>query len=141
MLIDPDGTRHYLGQSAAGDSSCSISGETTDGYHIKFSGYWGAFNVWYNDGTYIGFGRINNRLLGGGMIDTNGNYRGVAYKDASAGYAPSAIDYAVDTLGRVIQFNYDSSLQLVSITAQGLMEPARTLSPRRWLSSSSWLGP
>jgi hypothetical protein len=131
MLIDPDGTRHYLGQSAPGDWYGGVSGETTDGYHITFSGYWNFFSIKYNDGTLVSFSRINNRLLPNWIQDTNGNYVTITYKDGSDQYdqqgnwftyPPAAIDYITDALGRQIQFNYTTQpgvRQLVSITKPG----------------------
>lgn len=121
LLVDPDGTRHYLQQI----SLSSDVYETTDGTHIT---YWGGVSggtLYYNNGTRIGYSSINNRLLPAGIYDTNGNYIQIAYKPTvdeygvATVYAPAAIDYVTDTLGRIIRFNYDAGGKLTSITAPG----------------------
>jgi hypothetical protein len=61
--------------------------------------------LFYNDGTKVTIGKVNNRLLPTQIADTNGNYVQVAYK-WETNYPGIAINYIVDTLGRVIQFNY-----------------------------------
>ena len=127
ILVDPDGTRHYLGQGTG--TYYPISGVTTDGYQIKFDGNINGVAITYPNGGSIYFQKINNRLLPNWIQDTNGNYITITYKDASEQYdengffftyPPNAIDYITDTLGRIIQFNYNSISgvrQLLSITA------------------------
>ena len=95
MLIDPDGTRHYLG---AGDAYTTATYQTTDRTHITFVGsaaYGGT--LYYNDGNQLGVGVINNRLVIGSVKDSNGNYVGIAYKIGVT--SPLAIDFAVDRSG------------------------------------------
>jgi RHS repeat-associated protein len=103
MLIDPNGTRHDLGLGSALGSNTL---QTTDGSHATYVG--SAVNggtLYYNDGTKVTIGKVNNRLLPTQITDTNGNYVQVAYV-SNTGLPGIAINYIVDTLGRVIQFNY-----------------------------------
>jgi RHS repeat-associated protein len=117
MLIDPDGTRHYLG---AGYYNQTGTYQTNDGSHITFIGSAQiGGNLMFNDGTDVYMPVVNNRVLPAQIIDANGNYVQIAYKDSTQGYGELAIDYITDTLGRVIQFNYDANYRLTSITAPG----------------------
>jgi RHS repeat-associated protein len=103
MLIEQNGTRHSLG---VGTDYGANTLRTTDGSHITYVGNaadGGA--LYYNDGTSVTIGKVNNRLLPTQITDTNGNYVQVAYK-WETNYPGIAINYIVDTLGRVIQFNY-----------------------------------
>ncbi len=116
MLIDPNGTRHDLG---VGSATTNTTLQTTDASHMTFVGNAATGGTLYsNDGTAITIGKVNNRLLPTQITDTNGNYVQVAYQwDTS--YPGIAINYIVDTLGRVIQFNYGqgpTSTSLNSIT-------------------------
>jgi RHS repeat-associated protein len=116
VWLDPDGTPHSLG-------SCDVYGgaatlQTTDGTHItyvKSAVYSGT--LYYNDGTQIAVDLYNNRLVATQIKDSNGNYIGITYKYGAS--SPLAIDYVTDTQGRQIQFNYDGSGNLISITAPG----------------------
>jgi RHS repeat-associated protein len=121
LLVDPDGTRHAL-------SSISPGGplETTEGTHIVYTGdAWNGGDLHYPNGTTAVFTVVNNRLLPTAIIDKNGNYIQIAYKAEcdQLGYCdvfpPMAIDYIVDTLGRRIEFQYDSNGKLTSITRPG----------------------
>jgi RHS repeat-associated protein len=104
MLIDPDGTRHALGRVAANNPTTV---QTTDGTHITYVGsVQGGGTLYFQDGTRVTMGFVNNRLLPTQIIDTNGNYISIAYKSSAMGFSPLAIDTVTDTLGRVIQFNY-----------------------------------
>src|SRR6185369_16043864 len=107
----------------------TASYQTSDGSHIRFTGnarYGGGLT--YKDGTSVTITPVNNRLVPTQIFDMNGNLIDIAYKpdcytDQSGthcGVFPSAsIDYITDTLGRLIQFQYDSSGYLTSITAPG----------------------
>lgn len=126
LLIDPDGTRHYLG---SGNWWGTNVYQTSDGSHIKFVG--SAQNggtLIYNDGTSVDITPVNNRLVPTMIIDDNGNYIQIAYKpdcyyDQSGVHCgvfpPASIDYIGDTLGRRIEFQYNSTGRLTSITAPG----------------------
>jgi YD repeat-containing protein len=115
LLVDPDGTRHYLGAGTYNGIGYALGGpfETSDGTHIVYTGNGrDGGDVHYPDGSTVTFSAVNNRLLPVTIWDTNGNYVQVAYRDSS-----SLIDYLTDTLGRQLQFQYDSSERPVSITA------------------------
>jgi hypothetical protein len=131
LLIDPDGTRHYLGSGLWGGFGYGLGGpfETNDGSHIVYTGNGrDGGDLHYPDGRTATFTMVNNRLLPTSITDTNGNYMQIAYKPECVQiggtqycdvFAPMAIDYVTDTMGRVIQFNYDSNYRLTSITAPG----------------------
>lgn len=105
MLIDPDGTRHALG---TGQDYGNNTLQTSDGSHLTYVGNAAAGGTLHtNDGTAIAISKVNNRLLPTMIIDTNGNYIQIAYK-WQTNFPGIALDYIVDTLGRVIQFNYDA---------------------------------
>jgi len=114
VLIDADGTRHYLG---AGDGTMLGTYQTTDGTHITYVGAATGGTLYYNNGTKISYGLMNNRLLPLTITDTNGNYTQISY-NSSAG-SPLALSEITDTKGRKIQFQYDISGKLISITAPG----------------------
>jgi len=116
VLVDPDGTRHYF-YWVTGNTY-----QTTDGTHITFvSTSWAGSTtggtLYYNDGTQIAVTLFNNRLLCTGVKDSNGNNVSIAYKSGAT--SPLAIDFVTDTQGRQIQFNYNASGDLISITAPG----------------------
>lgn len=115
VWLEPDGTPHYLG---SGDWYASGTYQTTDGTHIAFVGSAGlGGTLYYNDGTQVSIGSYNNRLVATQVKDSNGNYVGITYMYGGA--SPLAIDHVTDTQGRQIQFNYDASGNLISITAPG----------------------
>lgn len=132
LLIDADGTRHYLGSGLWGGAGYALGGpfEANDGSHIVYTGNGRDGGIlYYPDGSSTTFTLVNNRLLPTSLSDTNGNYVQIAYKPECIQiggtqycdvFAPMAIDYVTDTMGRVIQFNYDSGYRLISITAPGL---------------------
>jgi hypothetical protein len=102
MLIDANGTRHALGIGTATGNNVL---QTTDGSHITYVGDVMSGTLHYNDGTAVTISKVNNRLLPTQITDTNNNYIQVAYK-WETNFPSMAINYIVDTLGRVIQFNY-----------------------------------
>ena len=116
VLVDPDGTRHYFSW---------VSGntyQTLDGTHITFvatssGGTTTGGTLYYNDGVQVNVTLFNNRLLLDQVKDSNGNYVSITYKFGLA--SPLAIDFVTDTQGRKIQFNYDASGNVTSITAPG----------------------
>lgn len=115
IWLDPDGTPHFLGYDTLYGNATL---QTTDGTHITFvrtSVYGGT--LYYNDGTQVTISNYNNRMLATQIKDSNGNFVGVSYKYGVQ--SPLAIDYVTDTQGRQIQFNYDVSGNLISITAPG----------------------
>src|SRR6266478_2674260 len=114
MLIDPNGTRHQLGIGTVTGSNIL---QTTDGSHITYVGDVMSGTLYYNDGMAVTIAKINNRLLPTQITNSNGNYIQIAYH-WETNYAPMAINYIVDTLGRVIQFHYDgyNNTNLTSIS-------------------------
>jgi YD repeat-containing protein len=124
MLIDPDGTRHFLSSNSPGGPL-----ETTDGTHIVYTGNaQDGGDLHYPDGTTAVITIINNRLLPTVITDKSGNYIQIAYKpdcylvgtvEYCGVFPPMAIDYIIDTLGRRIEFQYDSNGKLTSIKAPG----------------------
>jgi RHS repeat-associated protein len=130
LWVSADGTRHYLGQG--GSAAQSVTLQTNDGTRLTFVGtaaYGGT--LYSNDGSKINISVINNRLLPWSISDRNGNYISIAYRQTACDpncspcsscsplYPTLMLDYITDTLGRVIQCNYDASNNLVSITAPG----------------------
>ncbi len=120
VLVDPDGTLHYLG---TGNAGVNTTYRTSDGTNITFvsATAWGTTTIggslYYNDGTKVTIQLYNNRLLPVEVKDSNGNYVQIAYK--YGGVSPLAIEFVKDTQGRNINFNYDASGNLISITAPG----------------------
>src|SRR6266404_2106150 len=115
IWLDPDGTPHFLGYDTLYGNATL---QTTDGTHITFvrsAVYSGT--LYYNDGTQVTITDYNNRSLASQIKDSNGNYVEITYKYGAA--SPLAIDHVTDTQGRQIQFNYDGSGNLISITAPG----------------------
>ena len=115
MLVEPDGTRRLLGSAP---STGTNTLETSDGTHIRYVGNTSSGELRFPDGTRVTISTVNNRLLPTQIKNPNGNYIQIAYK---TGFAwKQAIDYVTDTLGRVIQFHYDSCASLTKITAPAL---------------------
>lgn len=115
VWLEPDGTPHSLGSC---DVSTFATLQTTDGTHITFvksASYSGT--LYYGDGTQITITSYNNRSVATQIKDSNGNYVGITYKYGAQ--SPLAIDHVTDTEGRQIQFNYNGSGNLTSITAPG----------------------
>jgi len=130
LWIDADATRHYLGQG--GNASQTVTLQTNDGSHMTYVGN-AAYNgtLYGNDGSKLDLGVVNNRMLPYRITDSNGNYITIAYKQTACDpncspcsncdptYPALMLDYVTDTMGRIIQCNYNSNLNLVSITAPG----------------------
>src|SRR5215475_14740623 len=135
ILIDSDGTRHYLG---SGPGSTTATYTTNDGSHITYVGRaTTGGTLYYNNGVSKTVSLINNRLMVTQITDPNGNYLTISYTTQSSpcsdnsgkvGYVWSqAINTITDTLGRVFQFNYDCFNYLISITAPDYGTGTRTL--------------
>ncbi|HYP26433.1 MAG TPA: RHS repeat-associated core domain-containing protein [Blastocatellia bacterium] len=131
MLIQPDGTRCYLGSGPI-DNVAPHHGfvllTSTDGSHITYHGTTSGGTLYYPDGTRAEVQSVNNRLVPTRISDTNGNYIQIAYKQFYCDqnnncygaypydFPALSIDYITDSVGRVIQFNYDSNNNLTSIS-------------------------
>lgn len=130
VWVSPDGTRHYLG---TGSETSSTTYETNDGSHITFVGAKSVGgSLYFNDGTKVAISVINNRLLPSFIQDSNGNYIIITYRT----YVPTepdafpwrqAIDYITDTLGRVIEFEYDDCDNLKLIKVPGFNDTEHEL--------------
>jgi hypothetical protein len=137
LWIDADGTRHYLGQG--GSASQDVTLHSNDGSHLTYVGNAAYYGTLYgNDGSGLSISVVNNRMLPSCITDSNGNYITIAYKHTACDpncspcyacdpfYPTLMLDYVTDTMGRIIQCNYDSNLNLISITAPVLEAQRRT---------------
>ena len=128
---DPDGTLHpFAGYSYYGRMN---AGHTTDGtlldftYQFNFAGIF-AGKVKYPNGKVVTYGAPNaasglRAIYPTTITDANGNFISISYRNNQG----PAISYIEDTLGRVIEFHYDSNNLLTAITAPGLGSGTRTL--------------
>ncbi|MGH9765032.1 MAG: hypothetical protein ACREAC_29705, partial [Blastocatellia bacterium] len=121
-LVDPNGTRHYLGSGPA-----SVTGApppyptytTSDGTYFSYIGDAVHGGELYSpSGTKYDINLINNRLQVSQITTPNGNYVTASYMQNSYDqngnpippvYSPFALNYVTDTLGREINFGYDTS--------------------------------
>lgn len=123
MLVDADGTRHsYAGTLYNWGYATHFVGHTTDGTFIDYT-----CNV-YTDGSMGGSAQlpngttINYGVYGPGAAyptsieEANGNYLTITYINNSG----PQIQTITDTVGRTINFSYDSNNLLTAITAPGL---------------------
>ena len=128
LWVSADGTRHYLGQG--GTASQVVTLQSNDGSHLTYTGNASSGDLHTNDGTTISLSLTNNRLLPYRISDSNGNYITIAYKSFICDpncescacpiyFPPLTLDYVTDTMGRIIQCNYDANNNLTSITAPG----------------------
>jgi RHS repeat-associated protein len=130
-LTDPDGTRHQM----VSNPSSPANYDSNDGSFIHLyrtadeEGFVDNWLVTYPDGTQATYVPTALLSLNPGIrlglaqqiTDRNGNYILVSYLPGSYGNAkPWRISSIQDTLGRYIRFYYDSSKNLVAITAPGL---------------------
>ncbi len=105
LLVDPDGTRRYLGQ---GSYSSDVTLTTQDGSHISYEGTADGGTLFFNDGTKVTISKVNNRLQPVRIEDSNGNYVSISYKTAGVTHSPFMIDFVKDTMGRYVWFNYNA---------------------------------
>jgi RHS repeat-associated protein len=134
VLIDSDGTRRFLG--TGGTAGQNVTLQTNDGSHITYVGNaTSGGTIYYNNGISKTVFLVNNRLMVVGVNDSNGNFISISYATQGLPSCQSglgfqwkqAIAYVTDTLGRVINFNYDSCNNLISITAPDQGSGTRTL--------------
>ncbi|MCI0393184.1 MAG: RHS repeat-associated core domain-containing protein [Acidobacteria bacterium] len=134
MLIDADGTRHaYTGTLNFYQYSQTCVCKTSDGSFIdyKVTGDTPANGgapitayAYLPNGTSIYYGAGgSNAIYPMQIIDSNGNMVNISYRNNQG----PQIDKITDTLGRVIQFYYDSNNLLVAITAPGFDGTMRTI--------------
>ncbi len=131
LLVQGDGTRTHLAQYwDSVDGVYKHKSEDGTFLHLTYQK-----KLRYPDGTNIKYDEVNNRLLPTNVKTTNGDMITIAYKNYCNGQGCSptfkvrwAINYITDTLGRVIQFNYDpTTFALTSITAPDFAGGTRTL--------------
>ncbi|PYS21225.1 MAG: hypothetical protein DMF72_18120, partial [Acidobacteria bacterium] len=133
MIVDANGTRHsYTGSINFYNWGTYGVMHTTDGSFIDYS-YWtgtGGAITWAQarlpNGTVVNYGAYSQ--AGGGVFptsieDANGNYIVIAYVNN----AGPRIQNITDTLGRTVNFSYDSNSLLTAISAAGLGGPTRTV--------------
>lgn len=128
MIVDADGTRHNYSGTVLyyNDSTQStyFTLHTTDGTFIDYSGQffiyygstYGSVTATLPNGTTINyFAYGDNAVYPTSIADANGNYIGINYVN----FAGPRIQSVTDTMGRVLQFYYDSNNLLTTITAAG----------------------
>jgi RHS repeat-associated protein len=133
MIIDADGTRHsYTGNITIYNWGTNGVMHTTDGSFIDYTYTTGTNGVMLSaqaklaNGTVINYGAYSQP--GGGLFptfieDANGNYITITYVNNQG----PRIQTVTDTLGRVINFNYDYNNLLTAVTAPGLDSGTREL--------------
>lgn len=139
MIVEADGTMRHHSPSEPprqfGPASWYYFGRTTDGSNIEYTTLvvkGAAYGCVANhpDGTMITY-EARDQLSAGpdGAVypvqirDAHGNYISIAYRNNRG----PQINTIKDTLGRIIEFHYDSSDLLTAITAPDLSTGSRTL--------------
>ena len=120
IVVEPDGTRHGFNGTATGPlANSSFSGRTNDGSFIDYACVRSNSVIVYGSATLPNGMRILYGAAGDGaiypthIIDPNGNFINVSYRNN----AGPQIDTVTDTLGRIINFHYDSNNLLTAVTA------------------------
>lgn len=130
LIIEPDGTRRGFGGSVQiWGSSVNFTGKTLDGSFIDYTSwtYNGVINsatARYPDGTVIDYwAPANGAVYPTRITDANGNFISITYRN---NHGPD-IEAVYDTMGRVINFHYDSLGLLTAITTPDLGSGTRTV--------------
>ena len=131
MLVDGDGTRHpYTGTITVYSWGTTFVGRTTDGSFIDYTYTSGAGGPIVSATATLSNGTvINYNVQGTGAVyptmitDANGNYITITYVNNQG----PRIQTITDTMGRLINFHYDSNNLLTAVTAPGLGGGTRTL--------------
>lgn len=140
-LVDPDGTTHKYASGQFSDLPNDLfqfTTHTTDGSLIDYQIVSNAEGMVrgtasFPNGTTVTFGaRGQNALYATQITDANGNMILIQYRGAKVVgniYLPSGppIQSVTDTLGRTINFEYDSKNRLTAITAPGISGGTRTI--------------
>ena len=126
ILTERDGTKRALPNTGSGYQS-------TDGGFVVYNP--GTKTLTYSNGTIIQYAVFPSQASGTQTLfrptrieDTNGNYISVAYVSGHDQFIQSV----TDTLGRMIQFNYDSSNRLTSLTQALHPSGSKTLVTFSW---------
>jgi hypothetical protein len=139
MLVDADGTRRgYTGTNSTYSSgsyySNSFTGYSADGSFIDYSCFYSSstYGTYVSgsaklaNGTVVYYGSqsaANDQVYPTSITDPHGNYISITYRNNQG----PQVSTVTDTMGRVINFNYDSLNRLISVTVPGLNGgPART---------------
>ena len=118
LLITPAGRRVELRQ--VGSSSIY---EAADSSYLQLTDNSSYLVVRSTDGTQLSFAEINNEFSCTQVKDRNGNYLTINHNYLGR------ISTITDTLGRVITFNYDGNMNLLSITQAWNGQPSH-----QWVS-------
>jgi YD repeat-containing protein len=118
LLITPGGRRVELRQ--VGTSNIYEAGDSS---YLQLTDNSPNLLVRSTDGTQLSFVEINNEFSCTQVKDRNGNFITVNHN------ALGRITSITDTLGRVINFNYDSNANLISITQSWNGQPSH-----QWVS-------
>ncbi|HEX5083979.1 MAG TPA: hypothetical protein VFY40_18175, partial [Blastocatellia bacterium] len=145
MIIEPDGTRRpYTCSISFYTTSQEAVCKTTDGSFIDYKVIGDApadgggprtSSVFYPNGTEITYVAATGDIKANYpslIVDRNGNRMVISYRN---NLGPQ-IDRITDTLGRVVQFYYDSNNLPVAITGPGLYGATRTLVRITWGSKN-----
>lgn len=123
IVVEADGTRHGFNGTATGPASnSSFSGRTNDGSFIDYACVRSNGVIIFGSATLPNGTRVHYGAAGDGaiypthIIDPNGNYINITYRNN----AGPQIDTVTDTLGRVINFHYNSNNLLTAVTAPPL---------------------
>jgi RHS repeat-associated protein len=147
VLVDPDGTPHpyAAGKIATSNGPCAIPGDcfeftthTTDGSLIDYTveSYLSTLTsatAKYPNGISVTYGAgAQNSLYATQITDANGNIISIQYQRNKVGGgilppAESRIQTVTDTLGRVVNFEFDSNNHLTAITAPKVGGGSRTV--------------
>jgi RHS repeat-associated protein len=131
MLIDADGTRHsYVGILHDWGYATYFEGHTTDGSLIDYTSLTYTSNQVFGgqaklpNGSVIYYGTSGTgAAYPTNIIDANGNVITIAYPNNIG----PRIEAIYDTLGRTLNFYYNSNNLLTAVTAPGLGGGTRTL--------------
>ena len=118
LLITPAGQRVELRQVGSSNTY-----EAADSSYIQLTDNSPNLLLRTTDGTQLSFLEIQNEFRCWQVKDRNGNYLTIASN------ALGRITNITDTLGRVINFNYDSNANLISITQAWNGQPSH-----QWVS-------
>ena len=117
IVVEPDGTRHGFNGTATGPlANSSFSGRTNDGTFIDYACVRTNGVIVYGSANFPNGIKILYGAAGDGaiyptfIIDPNGNFINVTYRNN----AGPQIDTVTDTMGRVINFHYDSTTNLLT---------------------------
>jgi YD repeat-containing protein len=111
LMITPSGGHVELRQVSAAVY------ESVDGSHLKLTeGDGNGLLLTDTSGTQMTYLLINGEFRCTGIKDRNGNYLTIKYDPVNGVPNPGRLTAIIDTLGRTINFNYDTNYRLQKIT-------------------------